>query len=62
MTERPRMIMKIIRNCRECPHGSYYSGGAYTCAAADFRHFPDTEAGKKVQPWCPLDPAPPSIT
>lgn len=62
MTDRPRMVMKIIRNCRECPHGEYYSGGAYICAAMDHKTFPDHEAGKKVQPWCPLDLAPASIT
>ncbi|MCB5411822.1 hypothetical protein [Pseudogemmobacter faecipullorum] len=56
------MVMKIIRNCRECPHGSYYSGGAYECAAMDFKRFPDREAGDTVQPWCPLDLAPASIT
>jgi len=59
---RPRMIMKIIRVCRECPHSSYYSGGWNECGAMDNRRFPDKENGKIIQPWCPLDPAPASIT
>ena len=62
MSDRPRVIMKIVRVCADCPHSSYYSGGANECAAMDGRHFPDHEAKKKVQPWCPLDLAPASIT
>ncbi len=59
---RPKVITKLIRTCRECPHGSYYSGGAYECEAANNKRFPDREAGEKVQPWCPLDDAPASLT
>jgi hypothetical protein len=52
--------MKIIRTCEECPHGSYDSGGAGYCAAAD-RSYPYADGKKDIQPFCPLDDASPSI-
>lgn len=57
----PRVIMKVIRTCEECPHGNYNSGGMWFCRAAE-RDFSGNEANKKVQPFCPLDKAPASIT
>lgn len=58
---RPKVITKLIRCCNECPHGGYYSGGAWLCAASN-KHFPGGEARERVQPWCPLDDAPASLT
>jgi hypothetical protein len=57
----PRVIMKVIRTCQECPHGGYMSGGAGYCQAAD-RDYLNSDGRTGVQPWCPLDKAPSSIT
>ena len=58
---RPKVIMKIIRNCHECPHSSYDSGGAAICHSTG-RDYLHSDGRDKIQPFCPLDDAPASIS
>lgn len=60
MTDRPKVITKLIRTCSDCPHSRYNSGGANICHATG-KSFPDREDRKMIQPWCPLDDAPASL-
>lgn len=56
-----KVITKVIRRCRDCPHDTYNSGGMHVCLVED-RSYPEQDAHTKIQPWCPLDDAPASLT
>lgn len=50
-------ILKIVKECADCPNKSYSSGGRYECAAVE----QPLVQGHSIPAWCPLPDHPAAI-